>query len=75
MTNEYELIPVSVGKTSIVVSTRSNYYFNSSSAIFDIEVLETLEDQPLIININTFAQEFKHNALKDIDILTSNNVL
>ena len=73
--NEYELVPVSIGSTSIVVSTRSNYYFNSTSAIFNIEVIETLEDQPLILNINTFGKEFQHNALKDIDILTSNNIL
>ena len=73
--NEYELIPVSIGRASIIVSTRSNYYFDSTSARFDIEVFETLKDQPLIININTFGPQFKHNALKDIDILTSNTIL
>ena len=71
--NEYRLIPISIGKASITVLTKSNYYFDSSFAHFDIEILENSEslfDKPLLLNIKVFGQNFKHNALKDIDILT-----
>jgi hypothetical protein len=76
--NEYRLIPISLGKSSITVLTNSNYYFDSNVAHFDIEVLENLEslsDKPLLLNIKVFGENFKHNALKDVDILTSNKSL
>jgi hypothetical protein len=70
---EYQLIPKNPGKTSIIVYTKETYYFTSNSIRYDIEVVENLKNLPIVLNINTFNKEFKHNGLKEIDILTSND--
>jgi hypothetical protein len=70
--SEYELIPYSTGKASIFVGTSSNYYFNPNFASFDTQVIESQVQKSLILNLNTFESNFKHDALKDIYILTSN---
>jgi hypothetical protein len=74
LNDEYELTPQKIGEASVIVSTRSNYYFDRNGARFNLEVREGFRDSSIVLNINTFQPNFKHNALKEIDILTSNSI-
>jgi hypothetical protein len=68
----YELIPKFIGSATIIVRTQENYFFKSSVANFNIEISDAIQKKPILININTFNSVFEHDALKNIDILTSN---
>jgi hypothetical protein len=70
---QYELIPQSFGQVSITASTKNNYYFEQTFANFNIVVEKTFNDSPIVLNINTFQPAFKHDGIKEIDILTSNS--
>jgi hypothetical protein len=71
--DQYELIPQSFGNVSITVSTKNNYYFEQTFANFNVVVEKTFNDSPIVLNINTFQPAFKHDGIKEIDILTSNS--
>jgi photosystem II stability/assembly factor-like uncharacterized protein len=76
LNDEYELVPQAIGATTVIATTRDNYYFNKNSERFAVEVKikESFQYSPIVLNINTFQSGFKHDALKEIDILTSNSI-